>query len=252
MELQAPRHRPARESGRAEDSAFRRHWTWRERLLVRVAGGAIALVLRLVYATLRVRVVDPAGVVAAHRGGARMVFATWHDGIVLLPLAMLRVETRFRPRVMLSWHRDAEIAAQAVRPFGVQVIRGSSTRGWLGAIRGLLEAHARGEDLVVVPDGPKGPRHLAKDGVGQLARATQAPVVPIGLAAQPAVRLGSWDRLQIPVPFARVGFVFGPPVTPGADARATLAAVQEALAAAAGAAAAAAGVPDAGTAPASR
>jgi lysophospholipid acyltransferase (LPLAT)-like uncharacterized protein len=221
---------PPRDAADARDSPFRRHWTWRDRLLVAAAGWAIAATLRLVYATLRVRCLDPHGVLAAHARGERVVWATWHDGIVLLPLMVMRVEPRLRPRVVLSWHRDAEIAAQAVRRFGVSVTRGSEARGWMGAVRGMLEAHARGEDLVVVPDGPRGPRHEAKKGVVQLARATRLPVVAIGIAAAPARRLQSWDRLQVPRPFARVALVLGAPIQVArGDASGALAAVQASL-----------------------
>jgi len=187
------------------------------------------MVLRLLYATLRVRMSDPAGVLTRHGDGLRVVFAAWHDTIVLLPLVVLCSRASLRPRVILSWHRDAEIAAQAVQRFGVGVIRGSSTRGWAGAIRGVLEAHRRGDDIVIVPDGPRGPRHVAKDGVALLARATARPVVAVGCAARPVRRLRSWDRLQLPLPFARVGIVFSAPIAGGADGHATRAAVQAAL-----------------------
>jgi len=234
-----PRRRgAARDDSAARDSPFRRHWTWRDRLIVGVAGWAIATLMRLVYLTLRVRCVDPHGVLRGHAAGHRVVWATWHDGIALLPLMVVRVERRLRPRVVLSWHRDAEIAAQVVRRFGVAVTRGSATRGWLGAMRGLLEADARGEDLVVVPDGPKGPRHEAKEGVVQLARATRHPVVAIGIASHPGRRLRTWDRLQVPRPFARVALVLSAPVpiARGGDALARVQAALEETAAAAQAA----------------
>ncbi len=224
--------RRARESTRPEDSPFRHGWTWRRRVTVQVMGAVIAIVLRVLYLTLRIQVEDPSGVLGAHARGERAIWATWHDGIPMLPLMVTHVHPMFRPRVMLSWHRDGEIAAQAVQRFGVEVIRGSSTRGWLGALRGLVEANARGEDLVVVPDGPRGPRHEAKEGVVQLARVTGLPVVAIGIAAQPVKRFGSWDRMQVPLPFARVALVLSPPVPVGRrDGAGSLAAVQQALAA---------------------
>ena len=218
----------ARDAAAPGESSFRRHWTLRDRAVVAGAAWAIGLVARAVYATLRVRCLDPHGVLPARLRGERVVWATWHDGIVLLPLMVTRVEPRLRPRVALSWHRDAEIAAQAVRRFGVAVTRGSATRGWLGAVRGLLAANARGEDLVVVPDGPKGPRHEAKEGVVQLARATRLPVVAVGIACRPGRRLGTWDRLQLPRPFGRVAFVLSAPVSIAGEAE-PLAVVQHAL-----------------------
>jgi lysophospholipid acyltransferase (LPLAT)-like uncharacterized protein len=225
-----PSRRAARDDSAARDSPFRRHWTWRDRAVVAVAGWAIAAVLRLLYVTLRVRCIDPHDVLGGHARGERAIWATWHDGITLLPLMVVRVHPQFRPRVALSWHRDAEIAAQAVRRFGVAVTRGSAARGWMGAVRGLLEAHRRGEDLVVVPDGPRGPRHEAKEGVVQLAAATRLPVVAIGIATSPVHRLRSWDRLQLPRPFGRVVLVLSAPIPVArGSAAASLATVQTAL-----------------------
>jgi lysophospholipid acyltransferase (LPLAT)-like uncharacterized protein len=219
----------ARESGAPLDSAFRRRWDWRVRLRVTVIGALLAAVLRVLYLTLRVRWSDTADVLERHARGERFVFASWHDGIVLLPLVMVRVPSRLRPRVLLSWHRDAELAAQAVRRFGVRATRGSSTRGRIGAMRGLLAAHRAGDDLVVVPDGPRGPRGEVKPGLVLIGRATGAPIVPVALAATPRRRLRSWDRMQVPLPFAQVAIRFGMPVDVGDGGEAARARVQAAM-----------------------
>ena len=78
----------------------------------------------------------------------------------------------------------------------------------------------------------------------QLARATGLPIVAIGAATRPVRRLGSWDRLQLPLPFGRVALVLGEPLavleegTAVAAVEAALARVNEAAAAAVGATAA--------------
>src|SRR5581483_5802366 len=89
---------------RVESTAFRRHWTWRTRAFVAVAGAAIALALRLVYLTLRVRLVDEPGVFAARARGQRVIGAFWHDAIPLVPL-LKRFRWPGRGTIMLSWHR---------------------------------------------------------------------------------------------------------------------------------------------------
>ena len=183
----------ARDGARPADSPFRRRWSRRTQIWVVIAGWVLAAALRLLYLTLRVR-----------RRGEQVLAAFWHDGIVLLPLVVTRLRWPGTVNVMLSWHRDAEIAAQAMRRLGIRAVRGSATRGWLGGLRGLLAARARGEDIVIVPDGPRGPRHQAKDGALQLARATGLPLVVVGAAAWPARRLGSWDRMVVPRPFAKL------------------------------------------------
>lgn len=221
----------ARESTTARDSAFRRRWTRWRRVEVTLLGALAALVLRLLYATLRVRWTDAGGVLVRHERGERFLAVTWHDGLLLLPLVRLRVPGRFRPRVLLSWHRDAEIAAQTVRWFGVRAVRGSSTRGRIGALRGLIAAHRAGEDVVIVSDGPRGPRHEVKEGIVQLGVATRASIVPVVLVAAPCRRLRNWDRTIVPRPFARVAIRFGCPIAVDADDAGARRRVQDALAA---------------------
>jgi lysophospholipid acyltransferase (LPLAT)-like uncharacterized protein len=219
----------ARDDVRAGDSPFRRRWTWRTRIWVVLAGWAIALVLRVLYATLRARIVDHGGALR-RRDGEQMIATFWHDTILLAPLLVTKFRWPLGVSVMLSWHRDAEIAAQAMRRLGIRAVRGSATRGKLGGLRGLLRARARGDDIVVVPDGPRGPRHRAKEGAVQLARATGLPVLVIAAAAHPARRLGSWDRLQVPRPFARAALVVSAPILLPDDKTAALAALETALA----------------------
>ena len=92
------------------------------------------------------------------------------------------------------------------------MVRGSVTRGAVAGFKRLLAEYRNGYSLAVVPDGPRGPRYAAKPGVIHLARATGAPVFPVTFAASRAAHLRSWDRLIIPLPFARVAIVFGQPL----------------------------------------
>lgn len=219
----------ARGSEAALDSAFRRRWGWRRRLEVTVLGTLAALALALLYATLRVRWIDAGGVLERRRRGDRFVFAMWHDGLMLLPLVQRAARGVFRPRILISWHRDAEIGAQAGRWFGARFVRGSTTRGGIGAIRGLLAAFRDGDDVLIVSDGPRGPRHETKAGIVQLGRATRAPVVPVSFGAAPCRRLHSWDRMQVPRPFGRVAIRLGEPVDVTGDAGAAHARLQAAM-----------------------
>jgi len=234
----------ARDGVGAADSAFRRGWGWRTRVWVVTAGWVIAIALWLVHRTLRVRLVDHGGAFDGRRRDERVLAAFWHEGIPLAPLLVTRLRWPGRVAVMLSWHRDAEIAAQAMRHLGIAAVRGSETRGRLGAVRGLLAAARRGDDVVIVPDGPRGPRRQAKDGAVQLARATGRPLIVIGAAARPARRLGSWDRMQVPAPFARVALVMSAPIALPPEREAAVAALEAALAGANAEAAALVGSPE--------
>ena len=51
-----------------------------------------------------------------------------------------------------------------------------------------------------------------------LARTRQTPVYLFGLAAHPTLKLKSWDKTQIPLPFSRGCVVFEGPFTAPHDA----------------------------------
>jgi lysophospholipid acyltransferase (LPLAT)-like uncharacterized protein len=113
-----------------------------------------------------------------YREGKRAIFAFWHARQLMMPFAY-RGE---RAYVLISQHQDGEIIARIVERFGFLAVRGSSTRGGVEALRELIRLGHSGLDLVVTPDGPKGPAHVAKIGVIQLARATGLPIVPLTAA----------------------------------------------------------------------
>lgn len=166
--------------------------------------------------TLRVEIVGLAGVEEYWRRGERVILTFWHGRV--LGMAIAARITAARPCILVSHHRDGEMAARVLRLWGVEAVRGSTTRGAVAGFRRLLLAHRRGFDLAVVPDGPRGPSCKAQKGVAYLARATAAPVVPVSFAADRAWQLGSWDRMVVPKPFARVAIVAGEPFAVPADA----------------------------------
>ncbi len=110
-----------------------------------------------------------------HREGHRVVFAFWHNRQLLMPLAY-RGGGAY---ALISQHRDGELIARIAERLGIRTVRGSSTRGGAAALRELIRAGRSGADLAVTPDGPKGPRYVAKLGVVQLAKATGLPIVPV-------------------------------------------------------------------------
>jgi lysophospholipid acyltransferase (LPLAT)-like uncharacterized protein len=183
--------------------------------LVPLGAWLIALVLALLRRTVRTRLLNDAGLYARWRAGERLIVAFWHEQLVLMPCFEW-----WPPRVciMISQHRDGELIARAVRPLGIEAVRGSSTRGGKGALRQILRAYQDGASLAWTPDGPRGPRRQAKLGIVQTARATGAIIVPVAAAARGHRRLGSWDRMVLPYPFTRITFVVGAPIRVAADA----------------------------------
>jgi hypothetical protein len=160
--------------------------------------------------TVRIRYVSAEGLFARWQRGEHVVLAFWHNRAVMMPIAC---KDRGRKLcIMNSQHRDGEIATRAAARWGIRAVRGSATRGGAAGFLQLLNAYRGGEDIAVVPDGPRGPRYVAKPGVIHLARAAGAPIYPVTYAARRARQLHSWDRLIIPLPFSQIVYVFGEPL----------------------------------------
>jgi lysophospholipid acyltransferase (LPLAT)-like uncharacterized protein len=153
--------------------------------------------------------------------GRPLIYAVWHSRILMVPWANARLRRTRGARaayVLASRSRDGELAARWLARFGLPVVRGSSSRGGTTALRELSAAVRAGEDVAIVPDGPRGPRERLQGGVVALAAMTGAPIVPMSFAARPARRLRSWDRFLVPLPFARAAVVFGKPALVARDA----------------------------------
>ncbi|MDO8475106.1 MAG: DUF374 domain-containing protein [Candidatus Rokubacteria bacterium] len=177
------------------------------RLGRKLAPAAASWALRLLAATLRLRreekTVEP-----LQAAGAGVIYVVWHARLLLLPY-LYRRRGLF---ALVSRSEDGSMIADLLRRFGFVTVRGSSSRGGAGGLRALARAIGEGHSVVVVPDGPRGPREVCKAGVVVLARLTGAPVVPAALAASSEWRARSWDEFRIPKPFSRCVVRFGEPI----------------------------------------
>ncbi len=174
----------------------------------------IAGVLLLLKVTTRRRVIGGERLFAHWVRGEQVILAFWHEQLVMMPFPYRGP----RACIMVSRHRDGELIARAVQPFGVVTVRGSSTRGWSGGLKNMLRVFRAGADLAFATDGPRGPRYVAKSGVVQVARVTGAPIYPIAATARWSARVGSWDRLIIPFPGTRIVYAVGEPLRVTRDA----------------------------------
>ncbi len=132
--------------------------------------------IRLLHATLRVR----------HAGVEKLenlpqyIIAFWHEHLAM----MLHSGYRRPIRVLVSQSRDGELIASTFSHYGVDVSRGSTTRGSTAALRDMIRSARSGSNIVFTPDGPKGPRRIAKEGVVYAAQATELPIAPIAFTAK--------------------------------------------------------------------
>lgn len=190
---------------------------WQKRILKRFSGVAPVLVSALVWVvswTLRQTLVNEDQLFGRWARGERVIVAFWHNRLFMMPVAAAGQQIC----IMNSEHRDGEIATRAFERWGIRSVKGSSTRGGARGFLQLVNAFRAGYSLAVVPDGPRGPRCVAKPGVIYLARATGAVIIPVTYAASRSRRLRSWDRLIIPLPFSRVVLAAGEPLQVTRDA----------------------------------
>ena len=127
-------------------------------------------------------------------------------------------KARIRIHVLVSRHRDGQFIGAVLSRFAVDVVLGSSSRGGARGLRVLLNLLAGGDQIVITPDGPRGPRRVAAAGVAQLAALSGVPVLPC--AAQTTHRwvLRTWDRMVVPKPFGRGVVVCLPTIVVSRDA----------------------------------
>ena len=116
---------------------------------------------------------------------------------------------------MITRSVDGEFVAKAVAQLGIPAVRGSSSnkdkadrdKGGTQALRdGLRQLKVGG--LAITPDGPRGPVRSMAEGLPVMAKLSRAPVLFLGLSCNPAIRLNSWDRSLLPLPFGKGAVVW--------------------------------------------
>ncbi|USQ95618.1 lysophospholipid acyltransferase family protein [Caulobacter sp. RL271] len=183
---------------------------------------------KLVFRTLRMTVEGAEQAEAVWKQGretgAGAILCFWHSRIPMSPLSWPQdLARRQDMRALISRSNDGEFIARTVEKLGFPSIRGSSakktdlTKNKHGeqAFRDMVQWVRSGGGIAITPDGPRGPAEHMEKGTPSLARVTGAPVIFVGLAAKPCIRLGSWDATLVPLPFARAAMVWDGPTGAG-------------------------------------
>ena len=158
--------------------------------------------------TWRIECLESTGMKRALETGDPLIFAHWHgDELCIVPLV-----TRYKIATMTSTSKDGQLIDFVIRRLGGATSRGSSTRGGVGALKGLVRLMRDGFRASMAVDGPKGPLHQVKPGVFELSRLAGAKIVAVGGATSNAIVFQrSWNKAKLPRPFARVAVCFSEP-----------------------------------------
>jgi lysophospholipid acyltransferase (LPLAT)-like uncharacterized protein len=182
--------------------------SWPARVLIVLSFGLYRLWAR----TLRLQVEDPNGVVALVRDRP-VIFAIWHNRLLMLPRVFDPCFPTRQSYGLISASGDGDLIASFIERSGYGTIRGSSSRKGVIALRQLVDTLAANGNVLVTPDGPRGPVYQVSQGVVFLAQKSGAPVVPIHMEYSKCWRLKSWDRFVVPWPFAKLRAIFGASIT---------------------------------------
>lgn len=165
-------------------------------------------IVRLVIATLRVRITDHSGVLAP--GAAPAIWIFWHNRLFIIPWAYRKALGDRAGAALTSASKDGEIVAAFLDRFRIRAVRGSSSRRGVAALIELIRLVGEGYTIGITPDGPRGPRYTLNPGVITLAEKTGAAICPVRVHYSSCWQLGSWDGFMIPKPFSRVEVVLQP------------------------------------------
>lgn len=179
-----------------------------------VLAWVLAQWMRFCFATIRWTHHNEAAAEKVWADGGGVLCAFWHSRIGLSP-ACWPLDRAPPAKALISLSPDGQFIATAVARLGFPAIRGSSSnkdkadraKGGSQALRdGLRQLKIGG--LAITPDGPRGPMREMAEGLPLLAKLSKAPVLFIGLSCNPAIRLRSWDRALLPLPFGRGAIVW--------------------------------------------
>lgn len=181
----------------------------RRALAAKVLPAVIAGMIRALGSTLKVVVDDPDGLV--EKGlGKPVIWLFWHNRLMVMPVIFKKYFPERQGAVLTSPSGDGEIIAAVMRKFGVDAVRGSSNKRGAAALREMAALLKNGGDLVITPDGPRGPRYRLGAGALHVAGVTGAALLPFKVDYDQFWELKTWDGFRIPKPFSSATVRVGP------------------------------------------
>lgn len=206
-----------------------RKWTRKPRHLTKkpVMGASAFLLgwayhawMALVWKTGRVHVSGLSDIERSLHTDRGAIVALFHESVLIGPYVVRHLKST----TIVNRSESGTLIAGILRRMNFQVIRGGSSRGKsrqkdvLGDLAAKLKRERDGPVFIAV-DGSYGPVRAVKPGVVTLARRADVPLFLFFAASSSALRLPSWDRTLIPLPFSRLDFRFHGPIEPRAGGR---------------------------------
>ena len=139
-------------------------------------------------------------------GDEQHVCVCWHNELLMSPQAYRKIHKKQPASAIISSHFDGSLIASTLNILRIRPLRGSSSKGARQVLLQAFKSIKNGEEVLITPDGPRGPRHSMSDGAIGIALKSKLPIFVMNYKAQKYWQLGSWDGFVIPKPFTKVDF----------------------------------------------
>ncbi len=139
-------------------------------------------------------------------GDEQHVCVTWHGELFMSPQAYRHIHKKHPASAIISSHFDGSLIAGTLFFLKIRALRGSSKKGAAQVLKQAFKSIKSGEEVLITPDGPRGPRHSMSDGAIGIAIKSKLPIFVMNFQAQSFWQINSWDKFVIPKPFTRVDF----------------------------------------------
>ena len=147
----------------------------------------------------------------SNSGADSRLICCWHS-------RSLFIARYFKYKKKPSWgisstHPDSEILARILKSWNINLIRGSSTRGWVRVLRQMIAIFKQPKSIITVTsDGPRGPRKIPKMGSFEVAHKHGAQIIAASGISSQYWTLPTWDKTKIPKPFSIIYIQFSKPL----------------------------------------
>jgi len=139
-------------------------------------------------------------------GEEQHVCVCWHGELFMSPQAYRHIHKKHKASAIISQHFDGSLIAATLNLLGIRPLRGSSRKGAHQVLLQAFKSIKKGEEVLITPDGPRGPRHHMSDGAIGIALKSKLPIFVMSFTAESFWQVKSWDKFVIPKPFAKVDF----------------------------------------------
>ena len=139
-------------------------------------------------------------------GDEQHVCVCWHGELLMSPQAYRKIHKKHPASAIISSHFDGSLIASTLKMLKIRPLRGSTKKGARQVLLQAFKSIKIGEEVLITPDGPRGPRHSMSDGAIGIALKSKLPIFVMNYTVDHYWQLKSWDRFVIPKPFAKVDF----------------------------------------------